>query len=77
MLTIKKESVFDTCMVCCLVKKRKEEGEQRKKNVNRLAVVREEWWNFSECLRLLFLLFTVDMNGFIYGFEWIFAPRHR
>ena len=50
---------------------------KRKKNVISFAMVHEEWWNFSECLRLLFLLFTVDMNGFIYGFEWIFAPRHR
>jgi len=47
---------------------------KRKKDVISFAMVHEEWWKFSESLRLLF---TVDMNGFIHGFKWIFAPRHR
>ena len=50
---------------------------KRKKDVISFAMVHEEWWKFSESLRLLFLLFTLDMNGLIYGFEGIFTRRHR
>ena len=38
---------------------------KRKKDVISFAMVHEEWWKFSESLRLLFLLFMVDMNGFM------------
>ena len=38
---------------------------KRKKDVISFAMVHDEWWKFFESLRLLLLLFTVDMSGFM------------